>query len=289
MTEPAVPGLRWEARVLAPWMDDEAARLIMAGGETSRGLTDEQEAWLAAGRAKVRARAPGVDQDGVIRPLPPEMETYLLRMQSHPESQWYLSQGYSLALVDLRRICAHQSKIYTEHSGAHAADVDVDDVQALAAVTMPLDPPPVVAPQYDPENQAFVTDLGNFNLKVVGAFGTLDKTAAVPGTYSLGFQVRVIASFVQVTSIHGRYVIRDGYHRCVGLLRRGARYVPALVKENSALGDLALPGMLAYEAFMGERPPLLTDFLDDGVSCTVRLTAARRVVIVQASEVSLSG
>lgn len=289
MTEPAVPGLRWEARVLAPWMDDEGARLIMAEGETARPLTDAQEAWLARGREKVRARPGGIDQEGLVRPLPPEMDGYLARMENHPESQWYLSKGYAPALVDLHRVVVHQSRIYTGHSGAHVADIDPDDLQAVAAVTMPLDSPPVVSPQYDPENQAFVTDLANHNLRIVGAFGGLAEDAPQPGTYNLGFQVRIIASFVQVTSVQGRYFVRDGYHRCVGLLRRGARYVPALVRENLGLGDLALPGMLPYEVFMGERPPLLPDFLDDSVSCTVRLTAARRVVVVQASEVSLSG
>src|SRR5262249_14510895 len=111
----------------------------------------------------------------------------------------------------------------------------------------------------------------------------------VPGTYNLGFQVRVIASFVQVTRVQGRYFVRDGYHRCVGLLRRGVRYAPALVREDLGLGDLALPGMLPYEVFMGQRPPVLPDFLDDSVCAAVRLTAARRVIVVQASEISLSG
>jgi hypothetical protein len=285
----AVPGLRWEARVLAPWMTDPEARLIMAAGETDRPLTAAQETWLARSRAAVAARPAALQQDDLIRPLPPEMSGYLARMEKHPESQWYLAKGFTPALVDLRRTCAYQSKIYTEHSGQHVADVDVDDVTAMAEVTMPLGAPPVVAPKFDAERQTFVTDLANHNLRIIGAFGGLAEDAPQPGTYNLGFQVRVIASFVQVVSVQGRWFIRDGYHRSVGLLQRGARYVPVLVKEDMGLGDLALPGMLPFESFMGERPPLLPDFLDSAVSCSVRLTAARRVVVVQASEVSISG
>jgi hypothetical protein len=284
-----VPGLRWEAQVLAPWMTDPEARLVLAEGETDRPLTAVQETWLAGARAAVAARPAGIDQADLVRPLPPEMSGYLARMEKHPESQWYLSRGFVPALVDLRRTCAYQSKIYTEHSGQHVADVDVDDVTALAEVTMPLGTPPVVAPHFDAERQAFVTDLANHNLRIVGAFGGLAPDAPQPGTYNLGFQVRVIASFVQVVSVQGRWFVRDGYHRSVGLLQRGARYVPVLVKADMSLGELALPGMLPFEVFMGERPPLLPDFLDGRVSCPVRLTAARRVVVVQASEVSISG
>jgi hypothetical protein len=284
-----VPGLRWEARALAPWMTDPEARLVLAEGETDRVPTDAQETWLAGARAAVARRPPGIDQNDLIRPLPPEMGGYLARMEKHPESQWYLSKGFTPALADLRRTCSHQSKIYTEHSGHHVADIDVDDMAAMAEVTMPLGTPPVVVPQFDAEHQTFVTDLANHNLRIIGAFGGLAEDAPQPGTYNLGFQVRVIASFVQVVSVQGRWFVRDGYHRSVGLVRRGARYVPVLVKENMPLGELALPGMLPFEMFMGERPPLLPDFLDDSVSVSVRLTAARRVVVVQASEVTISG
>jgi hypothetical protein len=288
--EPSVvPGLRWEARVLAPWMPEGDARLVLAAAETDRELTPGQEEWLAAARERVRSRPAGVDQDGLVRPLPPEMDAYTARMGEHPESQWYLSQGYTPALVDLSRICSFQSKIYTEHSGNHAADIDVEDMRAVAEVTMPLGTPPVVAPKFDPDQQAFVTDLANHNLRVVGAFGGPDEAAPQPGTYSMGFHVRVIASFVQVVSVQGRWFVRDGYHRCAGLLRRGATFAPALVKQDTRLGAISLTGMLPYETIMGDRPPLLPDFLDDDVACTVWLTAARRVVVVQASEVSISG
>jgi hypothetical protein len=284
-----VPGLRWEAQVLAPWMTDPEARLVLAEGETDRPLTAVQETWLAGARAAVAARPAGIDQADLVRPLPPEMSGYLARMEKHPESQWYLSQGFVPALVDLRRTCSCQSRIYTEHSGQHVADVDVSDIPAMAEVTMPLGTPPVVAPQFDQEQQAFVTDLANHNLRIIGAFGGLAADAPQPGTYNLGFQVRVIASFVQVVSVQGRWFVRDGYHRSVGLLQRGAGYVPVLVKEDIGLGELKLPGMLPFEVFMGDRPPLLPDFLDGSVSASVHLTAARRVVVVQASEVSISG
>jgi hypothetical protein len=289
MTESAVPGARWEARALAPWMNDGDARLVMAEGETDRALTAAQESWLGRARTLVGQRPAGIDQADVVRPLPPEMGSYLALMEKHPESRWYLSKGFTPALVDLRRVCSFQSKIYTEHSGSHVADLDIEDMQALAEVTMPLGTPPMVMPQFDADTQTFTTDLANHNLRIVGAFGGLADDADHPGTYNLGFQVRVIASFVQVVSIQGRYFIRDGYHRSVGLVQRGARYVPVLVRDNLGLAEMDLQGMLPSEVFMGERPPLLPDFLDDAVSCTVRLTAARRVVMVQASEISISG
>lgn len=285
---PDLPVLNRDARVLLAWMSEPQARLTLLGGRPHAVLTAEQEASIASARSALAARPGGIDQNDLIRPMPADMRDYIARLEDNPQSQSYFAEGYTPALVDLTRVCAFQPNVFTDHTAERLAGVDTADLHSMAGITLPLAESPVLTPQYDHHRLTFITDLANDNLQVVGAFGGPDANAP-PGTISLGFQVRVIASFVQVTSIQGRYFLRDGYHRCLGLVQHGVRYAPAFVRDDIALADLVPPGMLPFETFMGDKPPVLPDYWDDSVSHAVQLPAARKVIVVQASEISIAG
>jgi hypothetical protein len=92
-----------------------------------------------------------------------------------------------------------------------------------------------------------------------------------------------------VARFQGCCVLRDGYHRAFGLLSRGISRVPAFVRGFDTLEDLAPAGMLPQSAWLGQRPPLLRDYHDDRVAESVRLPAQRKMVIVQALELSPQG
>jgi hypothetical protein len=276
-----------EVRALLAWMSDTEARLLLAG-QTAEAVTAQQEALLASARRTLQSRPPGIDQDGLVRPAPAGLRGYLAELESSPHAQPYYDEGCVPALVDLPRVCAYQFKIYTEHSATRVAGAAAGDVRSLAAVTLPLGTPAALIPHYDRQRKAFITNLANPNLRVVGAFSA-PAGDAPPGTVNLGFQVRLVASFVKVASMRGRYFLLDGYHRCLGLVRMGVRYAPAFVREDVPLDALARPGMLPFEVFMGDRPPVLPDYWDDGVSCSVRLPATRRAIIVPATEISVTG
>jgi hypothetical protein len=276
-----------QARVLVAWMGEPEARFALAG-QTDNPLSAEQEASIVSARASLRARAPGVDQDDLIRALPAGLADHVSQLESSPQAEPYFAEGCVPALVDLSRICAIQPKIFIEHAAERVADVRADDVRSLAEVTLPLTPPRGLAPQYDRERQAFITDLANPNLRIVGAFGG-PAYDAPPGTVNLGFQVRLVESFVKVVSAQGRYFLLDGYHRCLGLLRRGVRYCPAFVREDAPLAALVANNVLPFEVVAGDRPAVLPDYWDNAVSCGVWLPATRRAIVVQATEISVVG
>ncbi len=46
--------------------------------------------------------------------------------------------------------------------------------------------------------------------------------------------------------------------------------------------------MLPHDAFLGDRPPYLPDFLDDEVAADMMIPAADKLVMVQALEVNPS-
>jgi hypothetical protein len=284
---PPFSALLRQARVLVAWMGEPEARFALAG-QTDNPLTADQEASLASAYASLRTRRPGTDQDDLIRPLPASMADHVTHLESNPQAKPYFAEGCVPALVDLSRVCAIQPKIFVEHAVLRVADARADDVRSLAEVTLPLTAPRGLAPQYDRERQAFITNLANPNLRIVGAFGG-PAYDAPPGTVNLGFQVRLVESFVKVVSAQGRYFLLDGYHRCLGLLRRGVRYCPAFVREDVPLDALVRSNMLPFEVVTGDRAPVLPDYWNGAVSCAVWLPATRRAIVVQATEISVVG
>lgn len=281
-------GAGLQARILLAWMNDPQARAALVGGNSAGQLTDDQESRLASARAELKSRPGGVDQADLIRPLPAGMRDYITRLQADPQAADYFADGFRPALVDLSRLCVFQPSVHTGQVAERVADVNTDDVRALAEITLPLDDPPQVIPQFDQERLTFTTNLASQNLHIVGAFGGPAEDDLPPGTVSVGFHLRVITSFVQVASIQGRYFLRDGYHRGLGLIQRGVRYAPALVRGDLPLAELVPPGMLDFEVFMGDRPPVLPDYWDERVSCPVPAAATRKVIIVRASELPVT-
>jgi hypothetical protein len=281
-------GAGLQARILLAWMNEPQARAALVGGNSAGQLTDDQESRLASARAELKNRPGGVDQADLIRPLPAGMRDYITRLQADPQAADYFADGFRPALVDLSRLCVFQPSVHTGQVAERVADVNTDDVRALAEITLPLDDPPRVIPQFDQERLTFTTNLASQNLHIVGAFGGPAEDDLPPGTVSVGFHLRVITSFVQVASIQGRYFLRDGYHRGLGLIQRGVRYAPALVRSDLPLAELVPPGMLEFEVFMGDRPPVLPDYWDERVSCPVPAAATRKVIIVRASELPVT-
>jgi hypothetical protein len=277
-----------ESRALLAWMADEPAQMLLLEGRQQEQVTPAMVAELARVRVGLRARAPGPDQSGLIRSMPADMQAYVARLEKNPQAQPYFAEGWRPALVDLPRVCAYQPSVFVDHARDRVAHVNLSDVRSLAEATLPLDPGVPVTFQYDRARQMFITSVANQNLQVVGAFGGL-APGMPPGTVHMGFQVRMITSFLQVGSMQGRYFMRDGYHRGLGLVARGARYVPALVLEDMLMADLVAPGSLGVEAILGGTPPTLADYWDDSVSVTAYLPAPRRIISVAASELSVYG
>lgn len=47
--------------------------------------------------------------------------------------------------------------------------------------------------------------------------------------------------------------------------------------------------MLPFEVLIGDRPPVLPDYWDADVSCSVQFPAARKIVMIRASELPIGG
>jgi hypothetical protein len=157
----------------------------------------------------------------------------------------------------------------------------------IAAVTLPVGIADEAFPvQFDEERRTWLISDANPNLKLVGHYGGRIQDGA---PLSFGFNVAVVPSFVQVACHHGRYVLRDGYHRAFGLLQRGITRVPAFVRDFG-VGGLGLgAGLFGTDVYLGARPPLLSDFLDDAVAADVPIPTVQKMIVIQGMELTPLG
>jgi hypothetical protein len=245
------------------------------------------EAVQRAHRA-VADRAAGVEQDALITSVPAELGEHVRALEASPAARPMFDEGWTVALVDLTRVCAFQPVVFTDQALARVQAVDKDDLASIAALTLPLTHGEQAQVQYDQLHKAWTVSSANPNLRVAAQIGPLPVS---PVGSALGFAVTVGPSFMQVGCYNGRHFLRDGYHRAFGLLSREITIVPAFVRDITRFEEL-LPDprtMLPQESYQGERPPVLPDYLDDTVSVSVQIPAPHPLIVIQALELRPAG
>src|SRR5262249_60112311 len=91
-----------------------------------------------AARAAVAARKAGIDQTGLVQAAPEELTEHIKQVAKQPAPAGYLAEGWEVMSVDLTRVCSLQPTVHSEQAIARVANVDADDVTAVAAITLPL-------------------------------------------------------------------------------------------------------------------------------------------------------
>jgi len=282
----SVGQLQRRGRALIGWMNPDEARLSLAGRKVDQRDHQEYVQRVEQARAAVASRPPGIDQTNVVSVVPDALSDHVEALRQHQSSAPYFNEGWRVAVVDLSKVCAAQPSIFSDQAVERVVGVDEDSIVSLATVALPIPTPSTHAAQFDPIKQAWVFSSPDPNLRISGQFGRPIQ----PGVNAFGFVVAVAASMLQVISYHGRYLLRDGYHRAYGFLSRGITRVPALVREVATFDALGLPmGLLPQDAFLGDRPPLLVDYLNDEVAADVVMPVTQKAIIIQALELNTLG
>jgi hypothetical protein len=283
------------ARALLGWLPPEHAETLLdsqADGE----LSDAQRARISQALAAVAARPAGIDQDGLISPLPDELADHVTRLEATAAGARMRAERWEIAMVDLARVVAIAPSVFTDTAIERAAILDPDDLPATAELALParhprpigeLSPGDDVLPihtQYHYLTKTYTVTSPNLNLAVIGNFDARGNRAPQPSQLGHGFTVGVPPSFIEVARFQGRYVLRDGHHRAFGLLSRGITRVPAYVRDVATAEDLAPAGTLPRSAWQGDRPPLLRDYHDDLVAEPLLLPVPSRTIVIQAVE-----
>lgn len=287
------------ARALLGWLPPEHGESLLAK-QTEYELSEGQRERVTQARAAVAARPAGIDQAGLLSPLPDELTDHVTRLDATPAGARMRAEGWDIALVDLARVAAVQPSVFTDTAIERAAILDAGDLRAIAELTLPtrhprpigeLSPGDDVLPvhiQYNHLEQAYTITSPNLNLTVTGNVDAPGNRAPQPDSLGFGFTIGVPPSFFQVARFQGRHVLVDGYHRAFGLLSRGMTRVPAYVRDFTTAEDVAPAGTLPRAAWLGDRPPLLRDYHDDLVAEQVLLPVPHRTIVIHAMNFLMS-
>jgi hypothetical protein len=272
------------ARTLLGWLPISDGAFALAGRQMNHEPNPEHVARCTAAREAVATRRSDIDQNNLFTPLPAEVAEYVENLRLDPTGANVLASCGQVQIVDLARICAAQPSVAVSSALERVSGLQSEDLVGIATVTLPIptnDPLPM---SFDPAKNSWLVSSPNPNLRIAGGF----NPSVGPGLVGLGFAVAIQKSYVQVAGLNGRYFLRDGYHRAYGLLASGIRYVPALVKDFSSFEEVGLPlqGMLPQAAYLGDRPALLSDFLNDRVSADTTLPITQKMIVIQALELN---
>lgn len=276
---------RRAGRALIGWMSEEEGAVTLAGRSRDGADRPELIERVAAARRAVGARDGGVDQSDLLEDVSSVLEAYLGELRAEPAAAPYVDEGWEVQVADLARVCALQQTVVSADALARTQDVDPEDLVSLARLTLPKPTTTQLPAQFDEGRNHWILTAANPNLKLTGHFGG----ELQPGVIGFGFVVSVMPSFVQVARHHGRYVLRDGYHRAYGLLAQGITKAPVFVRDFG-VAPLGLgQGLFGTDVYLGERPPLLRDFLDDEVSAEVAVPAVQKMLVIQGLELTPIG
>lgn len=273
-----------KARALIGWLSEQEGALWAAGRDAQAAAAQPEhlEACKSA-RQNVAARLPGIDQSNLFQPVPAELQAHIDALKADPESAQVLATSGEIRIVDLRRVCAAQPHVLVEDAKRRVEGIAAGDVLALARVTLPVPKREQFPVTFDPLKNTWLLASPNPNLRVLGNF----STSVGPGFAGFGFAVGLQQSYMQVAGVDGRYFLRDGYHRAYGLVAAGITHAPALVKDFNTLEEAQMPpGLLPQSAYLGERPPLLVDYLDDSVAVDTNIPSTTKMIVIQALEVN---
>ena len=260
---------------------------MLSGSPDGSQATQEQRDRVAQARQAVTSRAQETpDIDASVHLNPPTLEAIGRRVLGHPSMQAYVNEGWQIGLVNLTAVRSFQGHIVTEHAAERVGDPDLTDLDQLASITLPIVEQYQLPASLDGQGRAWLIVSADHNLGVRGHYFGQPVPGAPP---VLGFHVAPLTSLLLVVEYHGALYLRDGYHRAFGLLSRGITEVPSLVLQGASFDDLRMPpGMLPHDAFLGDRPPYLLDFLDAEVSADAPIPASDKLVMVQALELNPS-
>src|ERR1700678_3711901 len=101
-----VVGLTRPSRVLIGWMTPTQAETILGGNTLGKVASAEHRDIARIAREVVASVPAGIDQSGIVSPLPQELEEHVAQLRQTPAGAAMFQQGWEVVLVDLARVCA---------------------------------------------------------------------------------------------------------------------------------------------------------------------------------------
>jgi hypothetical protein len=281
--------VRRNVQVLLAWFErNEAITALLGFRAPEKG--EDVSAHAAAyesSRAAMLSRA-AYDPESALAPAPlpatieKRFDAVIRSLQSDTDLNG-AGGRLEAGVIDLRRVICFQKAVAIDEAGRRAAPAQ-EDWESLADLSLL---PEHAAEQelkgtFDSDGRGVTLVSENPNLRVspIRTVAAFDEARA----RVIGFTLEYGNTHIHVVEYLGRYFLKDGYHRCYGLLAGGATHAPVIVERGRSFADVhgGSAEFIAQEQLLGARPPLLPDFFDPAVSATVSQEAFRKAVRIRA-------
>jgi hypothetical protein len=194
----------------------------------------------------------------------------------------YEGLDWRLAVVDLRCLLAFQRRLVFSASQQPSRNPEPDDWPQLISLTIGL--------QRSTEHQ-FVRNAsatGDLDISLLSRNPDLQLRLS-PNAGRSGHSPLSLyggSPFFEAAELHGRWFLRDGYHRAYRLLQAGVHRVPAVVIYARTIEELGAtePWFFSEQQLFSDRPPRLMDFLEEDLVLSYSRTALRKVIRIRIEE-----
>jgi hypothetical protein len=268
-----------QVRWLLGYLPDAEALQVISGGRYGFGpYPAELQQHISAARSAVAARSAFITQPAVIDGA--QDDTLLGPLAARPDIQAaFAGAAWHPSFVDLRKVIALQKLVVTQGLDERVSAA-VGNRADLVELCLPQPAPEPIEFGTDPARRAVTVTSLNPNLHF-GGFNLDQLAQGGPIICGCGISTNVVT----VVRFAERYFLRDGTHRAVGLLRHGVFEVPAILVEATTTADITTNReFFPPDVVLGERPPRLTDFLEDNICANATRRRTRRVVRLIADE-----
>jgi len=255
-----------QVRELAGWGLDDYEYRPQANTETDRSRAT----------GLVASRSPFQQRDAVLAEETSELQDEFLRRSSRQDLLDEMDGlDWSLGVVDLRALIAFQRRVSFGLDSPLLAVPAARDWPSLLSHCFGAAKPVGCELHSEEAPETLVLRSSNPNLHVRTSFD-----AARPLSIHAG------GPFFEVACWHGRWFLRDGYHRAYKLLQAGVFEVPAIVVQARTIEELGAdrPWFFSEETLFSETPPLVTDFLNDELVLTYSRPALHKTIRITIEE-----
>jgi hypothetical protein len=209
-------------------------------------------------------------------------EAMLKPQRLRPELQAEVRGLYwSLGVVDLRRLIAFQRRLVLDPEMPPARVPQQEDWAALCGFA--FDGRRSLA--HRALRSASFADGCELQLHSANPDLRITFTERAAGD-SLPLTLTGGSPFFEVAEFRGRWFLRDGYHRSFQMLRAGVTVGFALIVHARTLEELGAvePFFFSEETLFSDRPPMVTDFLEERLVLTYERPRMRKRITVRIEE-----
>jgi hypothetical protein len=194
----------------------------------------------------------------------------------------YAGMDWKLGVVDLRHLLAFQRRLVfnpMQHCSRVPLQTDWSQLISLS-LSSPRDTEHCVV------SEGSVAS--GFNIRLSSSNPDLQlRLVSNAGKNSrLPFSLYGGSPFFEVAELHGRWFLRDGYHRAYRLLEAEVFKVPAVVIHARTIAELGAtePWFFSEDQLFSDRPPQVVDFLDEQMVLRYERDALRKVIRIRIEE-----